>query len=65
MDIEEPEPAALAGFDIERFRSELVCIEASPSIQAAILGYFRQHGYVRIDRYLEFDYVNWYFTPER
>jgi FkbM family methyltransferase len=28
MDIEQGEPAALAGFDIERFAPELVCIEA-------------------------------------
>jgi hypothetical protein len=63
MDIEESEPPALAGFDIERFRPELVCIEASPSIQQALLDYFTKHGYERIDRYLEADSVNWYFQP--
>ena len=62
MDIEGHEPAALAGFDIERFAPELVCIEASGKLEA-ILGYFTQHGYERIDRYLEFDVMNWYFQP--
>ncbi|HVN38635.1 MAG TPA: FkbM family methyltransferase [Myxococcota bacterium] len=62
IDIEESEPPALARFDIERFRPELVC-EASPSIQEAILAYFHAHGYERIDRYLAADSVNWYFEP--
>ena len=62
MDIEGHEPAALAGFDIERFAPELVCIEA-PQNPDPILNYFEQHGYRRIDRYLEFDQVNWYFQP--
>jgi FkbM family methyltransferase len=63
MDIEESEPQALAGFDIERFAPKLVCIEASPSIRTRILEYFTAHGYRRIDRYLEVDQVNWYFEP--
>ena len=62
MDIEGHEPAALAGFDIERFAPELVCIEA-PSNPEPILNYFEEHGYQRIERYLEFDRVNWYFQP--
>lgn len=62
MDIEGHEPAALAGFDIERFAPELVCIEA-PGNPEPILNYFEEHGYQRIDRYLEFDRVNWYFQP--
>jgi FkbM family methyltransferase len=62
MDIEGHEPAALAGFDIERFAPELVCIEASGKLEV-ILGCFTQHGYERIDRYLEFDVMNWYFQP--
>jgi len=64
MDIEQGEPAALAGFDIKRFAPELVCIEALPEVQAAILEYFDKHGYRRIDRYLEYDKVNWFFTPK-
>lgn len=34
MDIELAEPKALAGFDIERFRPSLVCIEAHPERSA-------------------------------
>jgi FkbM family methyltransferase len=63
MDIEEAEPAALAGFDIERFKPALVGIEASPSIRQRILEYFTQHGYRRLDQYLPHDSVNWYFAP--
>ena len=65
MDIEQGEPAALAGFDIQRFRPELVCIEALPEVSDAILEYFTRHGYRRIERYLEYDKANWYFTPQR
>ncbi len=32
MDIELSEPKALAGFTIERFKPELVCIEAHPEV---------------------------------
>ena len=63
MDIEGHEPAALAGFDIERFRPELVCIEA-PAEAEPILGWFDSHGYERIERYLAHDTVNWYFRPK-
>jgi hypothetical protein len=65
MDIEQGEPAALAGFDIERFAPDLVCIEALPEVQAPILEYFAGHGYRRIERYLEYDGRNWYYTPAR
>lgn len=63
MDIEQGEPAALAGFDIERFAPKLVCIEHLPEVQDAILEYFGKHRYRRIERYLEYDGANWYFTP--
>ncbi len=63
MDIEQAEPAALAGFDIERFRPELVCIEASESVREAIAAYFDAHGYERIDAYLSYDPANWYYRP--
>ncbi len=63
MDIEEHEPAALAGFDIERFRPQLVCIEAHRAVRDAIYAWFRAHGYARIDKYLRYDQANWYFTP--
>lgn len=63
MDIETGEPAALAGFDIERFRPELVCIEASKSVRDQISKYFEEHGYERIEEFLPLDRVNWYFRP--
>jgi FkbM family methyltransferase len=64
MDIEESEPAALAGFDIERFKPELVCIEMSPSVREKIHAYFGAHGYERIDEYAKHDTVNWYYRPK-
>jgi FkbM family methyltransferase len=63
MDIEGAEPKALAGFDIQKYRPRLVCIEASPEIRDAIMQYFTTHGYERIDQYLPYDSVNWYFRP--
>jgi FkbM family methyltransferase len=63
MDIEGAEPKALAGFDIEKYKPRLVCIESSPEIRDAILQYFTSHGYERIDAYLQYDAVNWYFKP--
>lgn len=63
MDIELGEPAALAGFDIERYRPELVCIEASKAVRDQIAAYFAEHGYERIEEYLPLDHVNWYFRP--
>jgi FkbM family methyltransferase len=63
MDIEDHEPAALAGFDVNRFAPELVCIEAHPTVADDIFRYFANHGYRRIDEYLPYDSLNWYFTP--
>lgn len=64
MDIEDGEPAALAGFDIEKYRPRLVCIEAHDSVQDAIAKYFAEHGYERIDEYFEYDTLNWYYRPK-
>jgi FkbM family methyltransferase len=63
MDIEGAEPLALAGFDIERFKPALACVEAKVKTRGAILGYFAARGYQRIDRYLAYDATNYYFTP--
>jgi len=63
MDIEGAEPKALAGFAIEKYKPRLVCIESSPEIRDAILQYFAAHGYERVDEYLAYDSVNWYFRP--
>jgi FkbM family methyltransferase len=64
MDIEEAEPLALAGFDIVRFKPELACVEAKAPNREKILAYFAAHGYERLERYLERDQVNYYFTPK-
>jgi len=64
MDINGAEPVALAGFDIERFRPDLVHVEASPHRKEELSAYFARHDYVRIDEYLVYDATNWYFTPK-
>jgi len=64
MDIELWEPQALAGFDIERYKPDLVCIEAHRQVRDQILAYFIEHGYARMDLYFLFDQRNWYFTPK-
>ena len=65
MDIELSEPKALAGFDVGRFRPELVCIEAHSEVRQQILDYFARNGYVIVGRYLPADEHNLYFTPLR
>ncbi len=58
MDIEGHEPKALAGFDIDRFRPDLVVIEGKNRLVAK---YFQVHGYETIERYIPFDGINRYF----
>ena len=65
MDIELSEPKALAGFDIDKYRPELVCIEAHGEVRQFILDYFARHGYVIVGKYLDADEHNLYFTPLR
>jgi FkbM family methyltransferase len=62
MDIELAEPQALQGFDVERYRPRLVCIEAHSDVRQFILDYFQQHGYRVIGNYLRVDTRNLYFT---
>ena len=63
VDVELAEPKVLAGFDIDRFRPALVCIEAHPQVRQQILDYFAAHGYVLMGRYLRADLQNLYFAP--
>ncbi|HIF92574.1 MAG: FkbM family methyltransferase [Myxococcales bacterium] len=66
IDIEGAELAALSGFDIDRFRPKLVCIEAHTNGGAneeGIRSYFGEHGYVLLEAYLPYDRANWYFAP--
>jgi FkbM family methyltransferase len=64
MDIETGEPAALAGFDVERYRPELICIEVTDGVRSQVTAYFEAHAYERIARYEGYDQVNWYFRPK-
>jgi len=61
MDIEGAEPEALEGFDIERYRPELVCVEMQTYTRDRVLEYFASHGYEVIEPYREPDPVNLYF----
>ncbi|MBU6162479.1 MAG: FkbM family methyltransferase [Myxococcales bacterium] len=63
LDIEEHEPAALRAFDLQRYAPRLLCIEAHGRTQDAIYEWMVTHGYRRIDSYLAYDSVNWYFEP--
>ncbi len=62
MDIEGGEAKALAGFDIERYRPELVCIEVAPEHDVVVESYFSERGYARIEKYRKYDHVNRYYT---
>jgi FkbM family methyltransferase len=69
IDIEGSEPGAFKGFDIQRFKPRLVCVEQevgkTPSEKNEFLiEYFKANGYERIDKYLAVDKLNWYFTPK-
>ena len=63
VDVELSEPKVLAGFDIDRFRPSLVCIEAHSQVRQQILDYFSRHAYVALGEYLRVDIRNLYFTP--
>lgn len=65
IDINGTEPTAMAGFDIQRYHPELVHIEVHKRNEKILSDYFETNGYRRIDRYLENDPTNWYFTPKR
>ena len=66
LDIEMGELKALKGFDIERFKPKLVCVEVLNKEQKRkVLAYFQEHGYELIDEYLDKDSFNWYFRPKK
>ena len=64
MDIEQGEPAALAGFDITRWKVELACVEMQAAVAPVIRDYMQKHGYVAVKRYAALDTINTYFAPE-
>ena len=63
MDIELHEPQALKGFDIDRFKPALVCVEGLLPVRQRILDYFAEHGYVVLGKYVWVDRENLYFAP--
>ena len=65
MDIERGAPKALVGFDIQRWKPKLICIEAGAGedYHEQVRRYFAQHAYERIDAYLAHDWGNWYYRP--
>jgi hypothetical protein len=63
MDIELSEPKALAGFDLNRYRPRLVCVEAHPAIRQMLLDYFSARSYRVLGKYLRVDVNNLWFTP--
>lgn len=63
MDIELHEPEALKGFEIERFKPALVCIEALLPVRQRILDYFATHRYVVVGKFVWVDRENLYFMP--
>ncbi|MBL8918765.1 MAG: FkbM family methyltransferase [Myxococcaceae bacterium] len=64
LDIELAEPKALAGFDIERWKPALVCVEAHQYVRQQVLNYMQEHHYVLVGKYLRVDGMNLYFMPE-
>ena len=62
IDIEGGEAAALRGFDIGRFRPELVCIEVAGANRDVVAKYFAKHGYERLEEYDPYDSVNHYYA---
>jgi FkbM family methyltransferase len=63
IDIELHEPQALRGFDIDRFKPALVCIEGLRPVRQQILDYFAAHQYVLVGNYMWVDLENLYFAP--
>ncbi len=62
MDIEGSQYEALQGFDIQKYRPELVCIEKDRPED--IPPWFEEHGYELLEGYAKYDIVNWYFAPK-
>lgn len=62
MDIEGYELPALRGFDLERYRPELIVTEGDSK---EVQDYLAAHGYELIEKYLAYDSVNRYFRRTR
>lgn len=60
IDVEGHQAKVLAGFDVQRWKPELVCIEDDGELS---IPWFKERGYAPIERYRARDIVNWYFAP--
>jgi len=60
IDVEGHQQEVLAGFDVQRWKPKLVCIEDDGPLSVA---WFKERGYEPIERYRFRDIVNWYFAP--
>jgi FkbM family methyltransferase len=66
IDIEGAELQALAGFDIQRFKPDLICIEVYGRGKVgakAIRDYMERNGYGIVKEYKSNTVANWYFAP--
>lgn len=61
IDVEGHHEEVLAGFDLQRWKPDLVVIEEEGFYAVP---WFRARGYEPIVRYRERDIVNWYFAPK-
>lgn len=64
MDIELWEPAALRGFDIDRFKPKLVVLELHKKVRDELLAYMKKHGYVKLEQYMAWDGNGWFVPAE-
>ena len=55
IDVELHEPKVLKGFDIDRFKPSLVCIEALGTVRQPILNHFAEHRYVLVGKHVWVD----------
>lgn len=62
IDIEGGEFQALDGFDLDRFKPELLCIESGTPVRARLVAALAERGYRPIEKYAAYDPVNVYFT---
>ncbi|HET9466810.1 MAG TPA: FkbM family methyltransferase [Vicinamibacterales bacterium] len=63
IDVELHEPQVLAGFNIDKVKPQLVCVESLPPVRQQVLDYFAAHRYVVVADYLRADPLNLWFKP--
>ncbi len=63
IDVEHAEAEVLAGFELDRFRPELVCVEIGVrDPERFVTPHFAAAGYKRLTSYCDIDGVNWWFA---